>query len=66
MNILLLYYNITQTDFMLPWVWTAIDHRRCRNVMRTAVTHSAAPLEPLFLFLTRFNFTSDLLLNRGK
>ena len=48
MNILLLYYNITQTDFMLPWVWTATDHRRCRNVIRTAVTHSAAPLDPLF------------------
>ena len=26
---------------MLPWVCTIIDHRRCRNVVRTSVTHQA-------------------------
>ena len=33
---------------MLPWVCSVIDHRRRQNVVRTSVTHSAAPRVPLF------------------
>ena len=34
---------------MLPCVCSVIDHRgRCQNVLRTSVTHSAAPRVPLF------------------
>ena len=36
---------------MLPWVCTvqySTDCTRCQNVVRTSVTHSAAPQVPLF------------------
>ena len=31
---------IKQIDSMLPWVRSAIDHRRRQNVVKTSVTHS--------------------------
>ena len=45
--ILILYY-IKQIDSMLPCVCSAIDHRGRQNVVRTSVTHLAAPRVPLF------------------
>ena len=45
--ILILYY-IKQIDYMLPCVCSVIDHRGRQNVVRTSVTHSAAPRVPLF------------------
>ena len=43
----ILYY-IKQIDSKLPCVCSVIDHRGRQNVVRTAVTHSAAPHVPLF------------------
>ena len=60
---LFLYY-IKQIDSMLPCVCSVIDHRGLQNVVRTSVTHSAAPHVPLFLFLPHFDVICDLLLNR--
>ena len=45
--ILILYY-IKQIDSKLPCVCSVIDHRWRKNVVRTSVTHSAAPRVPLF------------------
>ena len=45
--ILILYY-IKQIDSKLPCVCSVIDHRGCQNVVRTSVTHSAAPRVPIF------------------
>ena len=45
--ILILYY-IKQIDSKLPCVCSVIDHRGRQNVVRTSVTHSAAPHVPLF------------------
>ena len=44
---LILYY-IKQIDCKLPCVCSVIDHRGRQNVVRTSVTHSAAPRVPLF------------------
>ena len=44
---LILYY-IKQIDSKLPCVCSVIDHRGRQNVVRTSVTHSAAPCVPLF------------------
>ena len=44
--ILILYY-IKQIDSKLPCVCSVIDHRGRQNVVRTSVTHSAAPCVPL-------------------
>ena len=44
---LILYY-IKQIDSKLPCVCSVIDHRGRQNVVRTSVTHSAAPRVPLF------------------
>ena len=44
-NYFLLCYH-TKKDFIMPWVCTAIDHRRRENVARTSP--SAAALVPLF------------------
>ena len=50
---------------MLPCVCSVIDHRGRQNVVRTSVTHSAAPRRvPLLLFLPHFDVIRDLLLNR--
>ena len=49
---------------MLPWVCSAIDHRRRQNVVRTSVTHSAIASCATFLFLQHFDVICDLLLNR--
>ena len=43
----ILYY-IKQIDSKLPCVCSVIDHRGRQNVVRTSVTHSAAPRVPLF------------------
>ena len=41
---------------MLPCVCSVIDHRGRQNVVRTSVTHSAAPrVPPTFLFLPHLN-----------
>ena len=45
--VLILYY-IKQIDSMSPCVCSLIDHRGRQNVVRTSVTHSAAPRVPLF------------------
>ena len=45
--ILILYY-IKQIDSKLPCVCSVIYHRGRQNVVRTSVTHSAAPCVPLF------------------
>ena len=44
---ILLYYYIKQLNFMLQWICAIIDHRKSQNVVRTSVTHSAVPREPL-------------------
>ena len=49
---------------MLPCVCSVIDHRGRQNVIRTSVTHSAAPHVPLFLFF--LYVICDLLLNRRR
>ena len=41
-------YFIKQIDSKLPCVCSTTDHRRRQNVVRTSVTHSAAPRVPLF------------------
>ena len=41
----ILYY-IKQIDSKLPCVCSVIDHRGRQNVVRTSVTHSAAPRVP--------------------
>ena len=46
-NVLLLFYIIT--------LRTVIDHRMCKNMVRTSVTHSTGPPVPLFLFLPHFD-----------
>ena len=43
----ILYY-IKQIDSKLLCVCSVIDYRGCQNVVRTSVTHSAAPHVPLF------------------
>ena len=49
---------------MLPCVCSVIDDRGGQNVVRTSVTHSAAPRVSIFLFLPHFDVICDLLLNR--
>ena len=60
-----IYFNsyIKQIDSKLPCVCSVIDHRGHQNVVRTSVTHSAAP-RATFLFLPHFDVICDLLLNR--
>ena len=52
----ILYY-IKQIDSMLPCVCSVIDHRGRQNVVRTSVTHSAAPRVPLFLLSVIYYWT---------
>ena len=59
----LLFYHITQISFMLQ-VYSAIDYRKCRNVVRTSVTHSPCQ-ECLFSSTEHFFIICDLLLNRS-
>ena len=47
-NFNLLLYYIKQIDSMLPCVCSVIDHRNHQNVVRTSVTHLAAPRVPLW------------------
>ena len=58
------FHYIKQIDSMLPCVCSVIDHRGRQNVVRTSVTHSAAPRVPLLLFLPHFDVICDLLLNK--
>ena len=44
---ILIFYYIKQIDSMWPCVYSVIDHRGRQNVVRTSVTHSAAPYVPL-------------------
>ena len=44
---LILYY-IKQIDSKLLHICSVINHRGCQNVVRTSVTHLAAPHVPLF------------------
>ena len=48
LKLFLILYFIKQIDSKLPCVCSVIDHRGRQNVVRTAVTHSAAPRVPLF------------------
>ena len=57
----ILYY-LKQIDSKLPCVCSVIDYRGRQNMVRTSVTHSAAPRVPLFcLFLPHFDVICDLL-----
>ena len=47
-KIFLILYCIKQIDSKLPCVCSVIDHRGHQNVVRTSVTHLAAPRVPLF------------------
>ena len=47
-KLFLILYYIKQIDSKLPCVCSVIDHRGRQNVVRTSVTHSAAPRVPLF------------------
>ena len=47
-KLFLILYYIKQIDSKLPCVCSVIDHRGHQNVVRTSVTHSAAPRMPLF------------------
>ena len=71
------FYYIKQIDSMLPCVCSVIDHRGRQNVVRTSVTHSAAPRVPLFcsyhiltssvIYLTnRFHVAVRLFSNRSQ
>ena len=60
---ILILYHIKQIDSKLSCVCSVIDHRGCQNVVRTSVTHSAAPRVSL-MFLPHFDILCDLLLNR--
>ena len=48
LKLFLILYYIKQIDSKLPCVCSVIDHRGRQNVVRTSVTHSAAPRVPLF------------------
>ena len=37
------FFIMKQMDSMLPRVYAVLDHRKHQNVVRTSVTHSAAP-----------------------
>ena len=45
---ILILYFIKQIDSNLPCICSVIDHRGRQNVVKTSVTHSAAPRVPLF------------------
>ena len=55
-------YYIKQIDCILPCVCSVIhvDHRRCRNVVRTSVTHLPNVLCATFLCLSHFDVICDL------
>ena len=55
-----------QIDSKLPCVCSVIDHRGRLNVVRTSVTHSAAPRVPLFssYHILTSSVICDLLVNR--
>ena len=48
LKLFLILYYIKQIDSKLPCVCSVIDHRGRQNVVRTSVTHLAAPRVPLF------------------
>ena len=50
-NSYFLMINLFNVSYMLSWVFSIEDCRRCQNLMKISVTHSAAPGLLLF-FLT--------------
>ena len=48
LKLFLILYYIKQIDSKLLCVCSVIDHRGHQNVVRTSVTHSAAPRLPIF------------------
>ena len=48
LKLFLILYCILQINSKLPCVCSVIDNRGSQNVVRTSVTHSTAPLVPLF------------------
>ena len=48
LKLFLILYYIKQINSKLPCVCSVIDHRGRQNVVRTSMTHSAAPRVPLF------------------
>ena len=48
LKLFLILYCIKQIDSKLLCVCSVIHHRGRQNVVRTSVTHSAAPCVPLF------------------
>ena len=49
------------TDSMLPCIWSVLDHRGHKKVVRTPVTHLVGPVVSHFLFLPLFDIIRDLL-----
>ena len=45
---ILIFHYIKHIDSKLPCFCSVIDHRVCQNVVKTSVTHLAAPCVPLF------------------
>lgn len=41
------FYHIKKAESLLPGVCSVIYHERHQNVLRTSVTHTAAPHAPL-------------------
>ena len=50
-------------DFMLPCIFSVIDHSRHQNVALTTALDTLGSF-PTFLFLPNFEISSNLLLNR--
>ena len=63
-NFYFLMINLFNVSYMLSWVFSIKDCRRCQNLMKISVTHSAVPGLPILLFLPHFDVIRDLLLNR--
>ena len=58
-EVFLFLHYIEQVDFILPWVCSVIDHRRCQNMVRTSVTHLAIASCATFLFLAKYDVIGD-------
>ena len=48
LKLCLILNYIKQIVSKLQCICSVIDHKGCQNVVRTSVTHSAAPCVPLF------------------
>jgi len=56
----LFYYYKKQIDSMLLCACSVIGHKRCQNVVRTSVTHSAIASCATYLFLPHFDIIGNL------